>query len=80
MLKTGSVHTSIVVRNTRDNIMGGTKFSHHLQFYMFLKEYFTVYVFLKKKDKQQSTKHIHKTKDRVTLQTGGKECKVLPVL
>ena len=34
----------------------------------------------KKRDKQQSTKHIHKTKDRVTLQTGGKECKVLPHL
>ena len=32
------------------------------------------------KDKQRSTKHIHKTKDRVTLQTGGKECKVLPHL
>jgi hypothetical protein len=43
----------IVVRNTRDNIMGGTKFSHHLQFYMFLKEYFTVYVFLKKKEEEE---------------------------
>jgi hypothetical protein len=32
------------------------------------------------KDKQRSTKHIHKTKDRVTLQTGGKECKFLPHL
>ena len=32
------------------------------------------------KDKQRSTKHTHKTKDRVTLQTGGKECKVLPHL
>jgi hypothetical protein len=43
----------IVVRNTKDNIMAGTKFSHQLQFYMFLKEYLTVYVFLKKKKKKK---------------------------